>query len=122
MSVKSEISFMVEYPSCADPLQRIEALEKEVTHLKRCKEALVNIASESSAQLGEKFFQSMVKQLAEILRADYTFIGHIYDQHHSRVKTIARCADGKIADNIEYELIPSISRKDKDSERPNEPE
>ena len=95
---------MVAKPFCADPVQRVEALEKEVTELKRCKEAFENFASESSAQLGEKFFQAMVKQLAGILQADYTFIGHIYDQHHSRVKTIALCVDGKIADNIEYEL------------------
>lgn len=102
--VKSEIGSMVVKPSCADLLQRVEALEKEVDALKRCKEALENIASESSARLGEKFFQAMVKQLAGIFQADYTFIGHIYDQHHSRVKTIALCVDGKIADNIEYEL------------------
>jgi PAS domain S-box-containing protein len=95
---------MVAKPSCADPVKCVEALEKEVTELKQCKEALENIACESSAQVGEKFFQAMVKQLAGILQADYTFIGHIYDQHHSRVKTIALCVDGKIADNIEYEL------------------
>jgi PAS domain S-box-containing protein len=104
INVKSEIGSMVAKPSCADPVKCVQALEKEVTELKRCKEALENIASESSAQLGEKFFQAMVNQLAGILQADYAFIGHIYDQHHSRVKTIALCVDGKIADNIEYKL------------------
>ena len=102
--MKSEIDSTVARPSCADPVKCVEALEKEVTELKRCKEALENIASESSVQIGEMFFQAMVKQLAEILQADYTFIGHFHDQHHNRVKTIALCVDGQIADNIEYDL------------------
>jgi PAS domain S-box-containing protein len=108
---KSEIGSMVVKPPCADPEKYVEALEKEVTELKRFRQALDSIASESSPLLGEKFFQAMVKQLAGILQADYAFIGHVDDQHHSRVKTIALCVDGKIADNFEYELAGTPCEK-----------
>ena len=47
----------------------------------------------------------MVLDLAQTIRADYTFIGRVTDERISRIKTISFCADNQIQNNFEYDLV-----------------
>ncbi len=73
-------------------------------NMKESRDAIKKIITSVSSQKGDRFFHSMVIQLAKILRADYTFIGEITEGATRRIRTIALCANGEIADNIEYDL------------------
>ncbi len=57
-----------------------------------------------SAQIGENFFQSLVKYLGETLGVDYAFVGELSEQTPNRITTSAVYARGRIVDNLEYDL------------------
>ena len=66
-------------------------------------EIITNISSGVSAKTGEEFFTLLVQKLSELFKLDYAFIG-ILDEGKKGVTTLRFCVDGKIEDNIHYEL------------------
>jgi CheY-like chemotaxis protein len=82
-------------------------LQQEVRERKRAEEAIKNIVIGVSSQCGElrdNFFDLMVKQLAKTLEADYALIGELIEGEIPCIKTISLCVDGKIVENIKYDL------------------
>ncbi len=77
---------------------------REITERKKAEDIIRNIAEKVSVEIGEAFFQSVVKFLADTLGTKYAFIGKWSEQEPDRVKTIAVYASGKIVDNFEYNL------------------
>jgi formate hydrogenlyase transcriptional activator len=69
---------------------------------KRAEEAIAVLA-QIRADSSENFFNSMAVQLAKCLEADHTYIGEIMPAE-GKVKTIAVCSQGVIADNVTYDL------------------
>ena len=51
---------------------------------------------------GEAFFQSIVLRLARALRVRYASVAELVDG--DRARTVARCIDGRLVDNVEYPL------------------
>ncbi len=58
----------------------------------------------STINAGEAFFRSLVLELAKSLRVRYAFIGCVLPDNPGRVRTIAVCVNGTIAENFEYNL------------------
>ena len=52
---------------------------------------------------GDDFFNAITRQLCIALRADYTFIGRLNDDH-TKARTVALCKNGKLIENFDYEL------------------
>lgn len=77
---------------------------EEITDKKRLEEAVANLLSGGSSKFGKEFFETVVLQLSDILKADYTLIGVMSDKEETKMKTLAFCAKGEIKDNIEHEL------------------
>ncbi len=71
----------------------------------KLEDALEDAARGVSSSTGEAFFRSLVEYLSKALRADYAFIGELTGPDQDSIRTIAVCADGQIAPNIEYDLL-----------------
>lgn len=84
--------------------EQLNTLTQAETQRKRGDEAIKAIVTGLSSFQGELFFDSLVTQFAHILEADITFIGEFIQSEKQIVKTLALCIDGKIVDNIQYNL------------------
>lgn len=77
----------------------------DVTDRKRSEQAMRKIVEGVSGEVGEMFFQSSVRRLAEILEADYTHIGKIIKRDDKTIiRTLAYCEQGQLLDDFEYDL------------------
>ncbi|MFQ5630380.1 MAG: PAS domain S-box protein [bacterium] len=94
-------------PGYEKTLSRVLVTISDITERKRTEELVFNIAKGVSAATGDTFFRSLVKHLADALNADYAFIGVYEKKPVEQVTTIVVYADGKMADNITYELADS---------------
>jgi PAS domain S-box-containing protein len=68
---------------------------------RRIEEAVGDIAA-GTRGAGEAFFQSKVLRLARVLRVKYASVAELLPG--GRLRTLARCIDGALADNVEYAL------------------
>jgi len=66
-------------------------------------EIITNIAAGVSAKTGEEFFSMLVQKLSELFQLNYAFIG-ILDENKKSITTLRFYADGKIKENIHYNL------------------
>ena len=82
------------------------AVARDVTEQKRIEDTLRNLATRISSANGEVFFQSLVLSLAEALDTEYAFVGEMIASQH-RIRTVAVCIDGAIAQNFDYDLAGS---------------
>ncbi len=85
----------------------IFAVVRDVTELRRTERVVESIIMGGSAQVGERFFESMVLQLASALGADYAIIGEMTDG--GAVRTISVCAHGAVIDDFEFDLVGTPS-------------
>jgi PAS domain S-box-containing protein len=74
--------------------------ERALRH-RRIEDAVGDLAAGTSGA-GEAFFRSIVLRLARTLRVRYASVAELIDA--GRVRTLARCIDGRLVDNVEYAL------------------
>ncbi len=84
--------------------QRIAELEQQLAKQQHAELLRHQIMTGAATRSGQDYFNHMVMELARALGADFTLIGEIIDQGRGRVRTLALCAAGELADNIEYDL------------------
>ncbi len=90
----------------ADYVVKSEAALADLAHVadralrqRRIEDTLGDIAAGTS-EAGEAFFQSIVLRLARTLRVRYAAVAEIVPG--DRLRTLARCIDGRLVENIEY--------------------
>ncbi|MFQ5451047.1 MAG: ATP-binding protein [Nitrospinaceae bacterium] len=103
-------------------MKKKESLSKEIAESRRTRKELREseeryrvlfnqmraiVAGTSSAITGEKFFQSLVCNLASALDVKYAFLSEIAGEDENMLRTLAFCGQGKIIDNIEYDSAGS---------------
>lgn len=87
-----------------DPVGVI-GVTRDITARKKTEEAIRSIVEGVSGETGDRFFESSVIHFANILEADYTFIGEVSPgDHATSVKTLAFSARGELRENFEYDL------------------
>ncbi len=84
--------------------QHIVVLHEDITKMKRAEDAIKDIVAGGYSRGGKEFFQTMVKQLAKTLNADYTFIGELNKADHDYVTSLAFFSLGKLCKNFKYNL------------------
>jgi hypothetical protein len=72
--------------------------------LDQTSELIAKIATALSGEVGARFFESLVRHLAEALGADYALVGERIPGNSGRVRTLAAFANGRIAAELEYDL------------------
>jgi PAS domain S-box-containing protein len=82
-----------------------------ITEIKKAEKEVLNIARGVSAVTGEKFFNSLVKHLTEILETDYAYVAEIVPDRPSHAKTLAFIAGDKFIDNVEVNLAGTPCEK-----------
>jgi PAS domain S-box-containing protein len=87
--VKSEVS-LADLPHMAERAVR----------QRRVEEALGDLVAGTTAAGGEALFGELVLRLARALRVKCASVAEIADRE--RLRTLARCVDGRLVDNIEY--------------------
>ncbi len=83
---------------------RMTGTNRDIDERKQREEVLRNVALGVSAEIGEAFFQSLVKYLTKALGVEYAFIGEIVQPHGKRIRTIAGYGKGEAMTNFEYEI------------------
>ena len=93
----------------ADYLVKSEAALADLPHAadralrqRRIGDAVGDLAAGTSGA-GEAFFQSTVLRLAHALRVKYASVAELVPGE-DRLRTLARCIDGRLVENIEYAL------------------
>jgi len=89
--VKSEVA-LADLPHLA---------ERAVRH-RRVEEALGDLVAGTAAAGGEALFGELVLRLARALRVKYASLAELVEG--TRLRTVARCVDGRLVDNVEYSL------------------
>ncbi|MFN8094200.1 MAG: PAS domain S-box protein [Vicinamibacteria bacterium] len=89
--VKNEVS-LADLPHMAERAVRQRRLE----------EALRDLVAGTTLPGGEALFGELVLRLSRALRVKYASVAEIAGP--GRVRTLARCVDGRLARNVEYEL------------------
>src|SRR5262245_42708516 len=66
-------------------------------------EALYRLAAYTNGT-GDEYFRGLVRGLAQILGVRYAFVGEVDPRAPVRARTVAVWADGRLAQNFEYDL------------------
>jgi predicted ATPase/signal transduction histidine kinase/CheY-like chemotaxis protein/PAS domain-containing protein len=77
---------------------------RDITKLKRREEFLRLIVEGTASKIGDEFFCSCVRYLAELLGFRYTFISEFTDESKMRVRTLAFWNGETFLENIEYDI------------------
>ena len=84
---------------------------RDITERKHFEHALQKLADTSSRKSGESLFESIALELADVLQADYTFIGKFPEEGNEYLRTIAAVANGKRVPNFEYYIADTPNEK-----------
>ncbi|AFV00319.1 hybrid sensor histidine kinase/response regulator [Simiduia agarivorans] len=75
-----------------------------VVELDYYRNTIPKVMSGIANSTGEDFYAAITQQLALSIHSDFTFISRLLPGD-TRVKTLALCAGGELADNMEYDLL-----------------
>jgi PAS domain S-box-containing protein len=80
------------------------ALVSNITEERRASRLLQEVAEASAPHVGEEFLRAAVRLLAQALRCKIVFVTECVNFPTTRVRTLARWALDRPADNVEYDL------------------
>jgi predicted ATPase/signal transduction histidine kinase/CheY-like chemotaxis protein/PAS domain-containing protein/tRNA A-37 threonylcarbamoyl transferase component Bud32 len=82
---------------------------RDITKLKRREEVLQLIVEGTATKIGDEFFRSCVRYLAELLGYRYTFIAKFADENLNRMRTLAFWDGTTFLNQIEYDVADTPS-------------
>ena len=89
----------------------LQATVRDVTERKRVAEMLRLIVKGTATATGKKFFRSMAQHLGTALGMRYAYVGELLHAPQKRIRSVALWADGRFADNVEYDLARTPCEK-----------
>jgi len=90
----------------AGEVRGFRGVDRDITERRRIELAIEKLVEATSSTVGESFFESVVKHLAEVLEADVVFIGELVGPggKGGRIEPRAAYADGGRAEGFAYDL------------------
>ncbi|WP_018141935.1 EAL domain-containing protein [Thioalkalivibrio sp. ALJ7] len=85
-------------------VQDVIVMQEDITAEHRSESALRLIAEGLQARSREEFFQQLVLKLSNLFNADYALVGLEASDQSGVVETAALCAQGRIVENLRYDL------------------
>jgi PAS domain S-box-containing protein len=82
---------------------------EDITERKRAENALRSVVTGTARTVGQEFFRSLARHVADALSVKYALVGELLDGT-SRLRTLAAWASG-LQDNFEFELAGTPSRQ-----------
>lgn len=82
----------------------VETIGKDITATKQAERVFKAIATRTAGVVGEEFFRSLVSELATAIGTRHALVGEILPGPPKRIRTLAVFADGRLVDNLEYDL------------------
>jgi len=98
-------------PGTDGKTERILAVARDVTDLRRAQETLRAIAEGTAMVTGDDFFRSLVRHLAQALDVRYSFVAECTDDTKTRARTLAFWSGKAICDNVSYLLFGTPCEK-----------
>ncbi|MEP1740081.1 MAG: EAL domain-containing protein [Kangiellaceae bacterium] len=89
----------------ADLEETNSQLHQEINRREKATESLKKLLAATILPGNENYFHAVTKELTNIYKSKFAFIGMLDGAKRDRVKTISVCVDGQIVDNFEYELV-----------------
>ncbi|MCH7911242.1 MAG: PAS domain S-box protein, partial [Candidatus Hydrogenedentes bacterium] len=83
---------------------RPDVIERRSDYPPHAEHALLRVMVETASQTGDAFFRTLVYNLAKAMQVRYAFLSECTDKSKTRVRTLAFWADGRFAENFEYDL------------------
>ncbi len=83
---------------------RMLGVIREVSKRKQYENALAALLRGTASSTGEEFAKTLVRELAQTLGVNFVFLGKLIQRSGRRIRTIAFWANGRLVDNIEYDL------------------
>ena len=80
---------------------------RDITERKQREESLRLIVQGTAAQIGNEFFRSCVRSLAEVLKVRYALIAEFANETKDKARTLAFWTGEDFGENFEYELAPT---------------
>ena len=80
---------------------------RDISERRRAAEALRSMLVATAATTGEEFFRALVEQLAGALGVRHALVGELVEPDYNRVRTLAVWSDGRLGENLEYDLAGS---------------
>ncbi|MGL5080517.1 MAG: PAS domain-containing protein [Microcoleaceae cyanobacterium] len=83
---------------------RVVGIAEDISDQKYHETALQLIVEGTAAKIGDEFFRSLVRYLAEVLKVRYALVTRFVAGTQSRVRTLAFWNGNSFGDNFEYDL------------------
>lgn len=80
-------------------------IAKSASNMDESARMLNFVAEATASHSGQPFYESMMEHMANVMHVDHAFITECLDQPPSRVRMLAFWSRGKLADNMEYDLV-----------------
>ncbi len=94
---------LIEYDSHACVMMLI----RDISSQHNFERALRTAMTATADKTGMDFFEVLSKSISQILDVKYVLIGEVVEEKKDRIRSLAFCVDGKMDDEIEYELKSS---------------
>jgi diguanylate cyclase (GGDEF)-like protein len=78
-------------------IQTGNSLRSEIERRRRSDRAIHHLAAGAAAETGDRFFEHLVLELAQLFSAEYTFVAVLDAEHPGSAREIAVCARGSLA-------------------------
>ena len=87
-----------------DCIIEFQSVGRDITALRQANDRLRAILEGTSSTVGDDFFQSLVRHLAQTLNVKYSYLTEIIDANKTKVRTVVFWEGEKIGKDFEYEL------------------
>ncbi len=86
-------------------VEELAELRRSAEQLRRTETAIRKVMTNDSAMSGPGFLDHMTRELAHVVKADFTLIGEVVGKSRNAIQTMSFFGEGRHQDNFRYDLL-----------------